>query len=58
MKPGRKSHSSCAQPTDEREGVNGRGDYGKFKHEDEESERRGNKIMEEWSQRDEEEGGR
>lgn len=59
MKPGRKSRSSCTQLTDERErdGGNARGDYDKFKREDEESQRGGNKIMEEWSQRDEEGGG-
>lgn len=38
-------------------GVSGRGDDDKFTREDEESERGSNKIMEEWSQRDEEEGG-
>lgn len=58
MKQGRKSHSSRAQPKDETQGVNGRGDYDKFKRVDEEeSERGGNKIMEEWSQRDEGVGG-
>lgn len=37
--------------------MNRRGDYDKFKREDEAHERGGNTIMEEWSQRDEEEGG-
>lgn len=54
-----KSHPSRVHLTDEREGENGRGDYDKFNREDEGgSGGGGNKIMEEWSQGDEEEGAR